>query len=180
MFIHELKPAKGANKDRKRLGRGTGSGLGTTSGKGHKGQKARSGGQTKPGFEGGQMPMSRRIPKRGFSNARFAVSYETVNLKSIEKYFTDGAEVNQETLKAFGLAHGNKDGIKILGDGEFGKKLSFNVHKISKSALDKVEAAGGSVTLIPAFKENEKVKERYLERQAKRLKKQEKKTKSKK
>jgi large subunit ribosomal protein L15 len=172
VFIHELKPAKGANKDRKRLGRGTGSGLGTTAGKGHKGQKARSGGQTKPGFEGGQMPMSRRIPKRGFSNARFAVSYETVNLKSIDKYFTDGSVVNEETLKAFGLVHGNKDGIKILGDGEFGKKLSFKVNKISKSALEKVEAAGGTVELIPPFKEKEAVKERYLAKEAKKLKKQ--------
>lgn len=172
MFIHELKPAKGANKARKRLGRGTGSGLGTTAGKGHKGQKARSGGQTKPGFEGGQMPMTRRIPKRGFSNARFASVYETVNLKSIDKYFTDGAVVNAETLKAFGLVHANRDGIKILGDGEFSKKLHFKVDKISKSALEKVEAAGGKVELIPPFKENEAVKERYLAKEARKAKKQ--------
>jgi large subunit ribosomal protein L15 len=172
VFIHELKPAKGANRTRKRLGRGTGSGLGTTAGKGHKGQKARSGGQTKPGFEGGQMPMTRRIPKRGFSNARFAAIYETVNLGNIDKYFTDGASVNIETLKAFGLIHGDKAGVKILGDGEFKKKLSFKVHKISKSALEKVEAAGGEVEIIPPFKEKEAVKERYLAKAAKKAKKQ--------
>ncbi|MDR2105769.1 MAG: 50S ribosomal protein L15 [Deferribacteraceae bacterium] len=172
MFIHELKPAKGANRARKRLGRGTGSGLGTTAGKGHKGQKARSGGQTKPGFEGGQMPMTRRIPKRGFSNARFSTVYETVNLKSVDKYFTEGSLVNTETLKAFGLIHGDRAGVKILGDGEFNKKLSFKVHKISKTAMEKVQAAGGEVEIIPPFKEKEVVRERYLAKAAKKASKQ--------
>ena len=160
MLKHELTPAKGANKKTKRLGRGTGSGLGTTSGKGHKGQKARAGGGVRPGFEGGQMPMSRRIPKRGFSNVRFATVYEVVNLTDIEARYNAGEEVNLETLKAHKLIHGNKDGVKILGNGELNKKLSFNVHKLSGSAAEKIEKAGGSVKLIPAFVEKAEVKAR--------------------
>ena len=160
MLKHELTPAKGANKERKRLGRGTGSGLGTTAGKGHKGQKARAGGGVRPGFEGGQMPMSRRIPKRGFSNARFAVVYEIVNLEDVDSCFPAGAEVNLETLKAVGLVHGKKDGIKLLGNGEITKALSFVVDKASASAEEKLKAAGGSLTLLPPFKEDAEVKAR--------------------
>ena len=160
MLKHELKPAQGANKEKKRLGRGTGSGLGTTSGKGHKGQKARAGGGVRPGFEGGQMPMSRRIPKRGFNNTRFATVFEVVNLRDIEASYKAGEEVNAETLKAHRLIHGNKDGIKILGDGEFTKKLTFTVEKVSASAMEKIEKAGGSVTLVSMYVENAEVKAR--------------------
>lgn len=160
MLKHELKPANGANRERKRLGRGTGSGLGTTAGKGHKGQKARKSGGVRPGFEGGQMPMTRRIPKRGFSNARFAVEYEVVNVGDINECFNAGEEVNVQTLKARALVHGNKDGVKILGDGELTKKLSFTVDKISASAAEKVKAAGGAVALLPPFKEDADVKAR--------------------
>lgn len=160
MLKHDLKPGKGANKERKRLGRGTGSGLGTTAGKGNKGQKARAGGGVRPGFEGGQMPMTRRIPKVGFSNVRFATVFEVVNLGDIDAYFNDGDQVNAQSLKAMKLIHGNKDGVKVLGDGELKKKLSFTVDKVSASAKDKIKAAGGSVTLVPAFKMNEEVKKR--------------------
>jgi large subunit ribosomal protein L15 len=170
MLLHDLKPAKGANKEKKRLGRGTGSGLGTTAGKGHKGQKARSGGTTKPGFEGGQMPMSRRIPKRGFSNARFKVEYEIVNLKDIEQRFTDGAEVSLQTLKAVGLSHGNKNGVKVLATGVLSKKLNFTVDKVSEAARTKIEAVGGAISLIPPFKESVAVKERKEARAARKQK----------
>jgi large subunit ribosomal protein L15 len=169
MFKHELKPAKGANKERKRLGRGTGSGLGTTSGKGHKGQKARKGGgKTHPGYEGGQMPMTRRIPKRGFSNARFATEYEVVNLDDIEACFENGGEVNIASLKANSLVHGNKDGVKILGDGDIKKKLSFVVNKVSATAEEKIKAAGGEVKLLPAYTENAEVKARKEAKEAKK------------
>ena len=176
MFKHELKPAKGANKERKRLGRGTGSGLGTTAGKGHKGQKARKGGgKTHPGYEGGQMPMTRRIPKRGFSNARFATEYEVVNLDDIEMRFESGQEVNRSTLKAHALIHGNKDGIKILGDGEIKKKLTFVVNKVSATAAKKISAAGGEVKLLPAFVEKAEVKARKEAKEASKAKKKTKK-----
>lgn len=175
MFKHELRPAKGANKERKRLGRGTGSGLGTTSGKGHKGQKARAGGGTRPGFEGGQMPMTRRIPKRGFSNVRFATVYEVVNLGDINEFYKDGDVVNAETLKAHRLIHGNKDGVKILGDGELKKKLSFTVDKVSSSADAKIKESGGSVSIIPPFKDKEEVRVRKEAKAAARAKKKAKK-----
>jgi len=148
MELHDLKPAKGANKDRKRLGRGSGSGHGTTAGKGHKGQKARSGGGVRPGFEGGQMPLNRRLPKRGFNNARFATVFETVNLDTIEARYTDGEVVNFETLKAKNLVNGNKDGIKVLGNGEITKKLKFEVDKISGQAKEKCEKAGCEVVTL--------------------------------
>lgn len=148
MELHDLKPAKGANKDRKRLGRGPGSGRGTTAGKGHKGQKARSGGSIKPGFEGGQMPLYRRLPKRGFNNDRFATTYETVNLGVIDARFADGEVVSLETLKDKNLVKGNKDGVKVLGDGELTKKLKFEVDKISGSALAKCEKAGCEVVVL--------------------------------
>ncbi|MCD8569089.1 MAG: 50S ribosomal protein L15 [Geovibrio sp.] len=145
MELHDLRPAEGARKKRKRLGRGSASGQGTSAGKGTKGQKARSGGKVRPGFEGGQMPLTRRLPKRGFNNAKFATVYEIVNLEDINNRFNDGEEVNVLTLKEKGLARGNKDGIKVLGDGELSKKLKFDVEKVSAAAAEKIKAAGGEI-----------------------------------
>lgn len=145
MQINDLKPARGSNKERKRRGRGTGSGQGTTGGRGNKGQNARKSGQVRQGFEGGQMPLLRRIPKRGFNNARFATVYEIVNLGDINDRFENGETVNAETLKERRLVHCNKDGIKVLGDGEFAKKLAFEVDKLSKSAEEKIKQAGGEI-----------------------------------
>jgi large subunit ribosomal protein L15 len=145
MELHDLRPAEGSKKKRKRLGRGSASGQGTTAGKGTKGQKARSGGGTRPGFEGGQMPLTRRLPKKGFNNARFATVYEIVNLGTINDRFDDGDEVNLKTLKEKGIVSGNKCGVKVLGNGDFGKKLKFDVEKVSASALEKIKAAGGEL-----------------------------------
>jgi large subunit ribosomal protein L15 len=144
MKIHDLKPAPGSKKSKKRVGRGSGSGLGTTAGKGHKGQKARSGASIKAGFEGGQMPLIRRLPKRGFTN-RFAKEYEIVNLKILEERFNEGDIVSVETLKEKNIIKGNKDGVKILGDGELAKKLVINVDKISDAAAKKVKERGGEI-----------------------------------
>jgi large subunit ribosomal protein L15 len=144
MKIHDLKPAPGSKKRKKRVGRGSGSGLGTTAGKGHKGQKARSGGSVQLGFEGGQMPLIRRLPKRGFTN-RFAKEYEIVNLGVLEEKFNDGEVVNIKTLKERNIIKGNKDGVKILGDGEFSKKLIIDVDKISDAAAKKVVEQGGEI-----------------------------------
>lgn len=145
MQINDLKPARGSNTARKRLGRGTGSGLGTTSGRGGKGQTARKSGQVRKGFEGGQMPLLRRIPKRGFNNEQFAKVFEIVNLGDINDRFDAGETVNAATLKAKGLVHANKDGVKVLGNGDLTKKLNFEVDKISKPAADKIAKSGGSV-----------------------------------
>ena len=153
MQINDLKPARGSNKERKRLGRGTGSGLGTSAGRGTKGQNARKSGQVRQGFEGGQMPLLRRIPKRGFNNARFATVFEAVNLGMIVDRFEEGETVNAVSLKERGLIRGNKDGVKILGDGEITKKLVFEVDKLSKSATEKITKAGG--TIKPAEAEAE-------------------------
>jgi len=144
MKIHDLKPAPGSKKRKKRVGRGSGSGLGTTAGKGHKGQKARSGGSVQLGFEGGQMPLIRRLPKRGFTN-RFAKEYEIVNLGVLEEKFNDGEVVSIKTLKERNIIKGNKDGVKILGDGEFSKKLIIDVDKISDAAAKKVVEQGGEI-----------------------------------
>lgn len=144
MKIHDLKPAPGSKKSKKRVGRGSGSGLGATAGKGHKGQKARSGASIKAGFEGGQMPLIRRLPKRGFTN-RFAKEYEIVNLKILEERFNEGDIVSVETLKEKNIIKGNKDGVKILGDGELAKKLVINVDKISDAAAKKVKERGGEI-----------------------------------
>lgn len=152
MQINNLRPGKGANKERKRRGRGTGSGTGTTGGRGNKGQNARKSGQVRQGFEGGQMPLLRRIPKLGFNNDRFATVYEIVNLDDINERFNDGETVNAESLKIRGLVHCNEDGIKILGDGELSKKLSFVVDKVSKSAEEKIKKAGGDIKLIEKVK----------------------------
>lgn len=145
MNLHNLKPRPGAKHRLKRLGRGESSGLGKTSGRGHKGQKARSGGGVRPGFEGGQMPLHRRLPKRGFNNTRFQDKIAVVNVASLEDRFEDGATVNMESLKAVRLVKGTYDGIKILGNGNLGKKLTVEGCKVSASAKEKIEKAGGSI-----------------------------------
>ena len=141
MKLHELKPAPGSTTAAKRLGRGIGSGLGKTSGKGHKGQKARSGGGKGPGFEGGQMPLYRRLPKHGFTNI-FRKEFATINLSDLER-FEDGAVVNLDALKAAGLVKQVKDGVKVLGSGELTKKLTVQVERFTASAKEKIQALGG-------------------------------------
>lgn len=147
MRLHDLKPNPGAKHRRKRLGCGESSGHGKTSGKGHKGQKARSGGSIRPGFEGGQMPLFRRLPKRGFSNAAFKTIYGVVNLDELEKRFDTGTAINEKLLRGAGLVRGRLDGIKILGRGEITKAFHVEADAISTSAKQKIEQAGGSVTL---------------------------------
>ena len=147
MKLHELRPSEGAFKTSKRLGRGTGSGLGKTSGKGHKGQNARSGGGVRPGFEGGQLPLFRRLPKRGFSNAMFKVEYATINVSDLEK-FEDGAVVTPELLKEMGILKKQLAGVKVLGNGELTKKLTVKANKFSVSAKEKIEAIGGKAEVI--------------------------------
>jgi len=147
MELHDLHPAPGAKKTRKRIGRGPGSGTGKTAGKGHKGQKSRSGYSRRYGFEGGQMPLVRRIPKRGFCNI-FRVEYQVVNLKDLERLFTDGDIVSAEALIEKGLVRGGKRPIKVLGDGELKKKLTVQVHKFSQSARAGIENAGGSCEVV--------------------------------
>lgn len=141
MKIHELSPAKGSVKDAKRIGRGHGSGNGKTAGKGHKGQKARSGHGMRPGFEGGQMPLQRRIPKRGFNNI-FATQYAFVNVSALEA-FENGAVVDAAALQEKGLIKKALDGVKILGNGELTKKLTVKATAYSAAAKAKIEAAGG-------------------------------------
>lgn len=141
MKLHELHPAAGSTTAPKRLGRGVGSGLGKTSGKGHKGAKARSGGGKRPGFEGGQMPLYRRVPKRGFHNI-YRIQYATVNVELLE-IFENGTVVTAETLKEAGLISKVMDGVKILGNGELTKKLTVEAAKFSNSAKEKIEALGG-------------------------------------
>lgn len=146
MNIHEISKAAGSTKAPKRLGRGTGSGLGKTSGKGHKGQKARSGGSIRPGFEGGQMPLYLRLPKRGFTN-HFSIQYAEVNVEQLN-VFEDGTEVTPALLLATGIIRKTLDGVKILGGGEVTRKLSVKAAKFTKSAQQKIEAAQGSVEVI--------------------------------
>ena len=141
MKLHELQPAAGSTTAPKRLGRGVGSGLGKTSGKGHKGAKARSGGGKRPGFEGGQMPLYRRVPKRGFHNI-YRTEYATVNVGRLE-IFENGTVVTAETLKEAGLISKVMDGVKILGNGELTKKLTVEAAKFSDTAKEKIEALGG-------------------------------------
>lgn len=147
MRLHNLKPRPGAKHRRKRLGQGESSGHGKTAGRGGKGQTARSGSSIRIGFEGGQMPLIRRIPKRGFNNARFATQYIAVNVGDLNK-FEDGARVDEAALRAVGLANGRSDGVKILGTGELTKKLVVVVSAISGSARTKIEARGGSVEIV--------------------------------
>ena len=146
MKLHELKPAIGSTTAPKRLGRGVGSGLGKTSGKGHKGAKARSGGGKAPGFEGGQMPLYRRIPKSGFTNI-FAKEYATINLSELER-FEDGTTVTVALLKQHGLVKQIKDGVKVLGGGELTKKLTVQADRFTASAKEKIEALGGKAEVI--------------------------------
>lgn len=146
MDLSNLKPALGSTKNRKRIGRGPGSGTGKTAGKGHKGQNARSGGGVKPGFEGGQMPLQRRLPKRGFTPLTRKV-YALVNLRDLE-LFEAGTVVDTAALGQAGLVGKVGDGIKILGDGELTKALTVKAHKFSKSAQEKIEAAGGKAEVI--------------------------------
>ncbi len=146
MKLHELSPAPGSTKDVFRKGRGEGSGNGKTAGKGHKGQNARSGGGVRPGFEGGQIPLYRRLPKRGFHN-KFAVSYVTVNVDALNR-FEDGAVIDAEALKAAGIAKKSRDGLKILGNGEITKKLTVKASVFTAAAKEKIEAAGGKCEVI--------------------------------
>ncbi len=146
MNLHELYPAPGSVKDVKRKGRGAGSGNGKTAGKGHKGQKARSGGGVRPGFEGGQMPLHRRIPKRGFNNI-FAKEYVAINVDTLNR-FEDGAVVDAAAIKDMGIVKNTRDGIKILGKGELTKKLTVKATAFSESAKEKIEAAGGKAEVI--------------------------------
>ncbi len=147
MKLHELSPAEGSKKAVKRIGRGAGSGQGKTAGKGHKGQKARSGYSRRFGFEGGQMPLQRRVPKRGFNNI-FATEYAIVNVASLEERFEAGATVNAESLKACGLIKKELDGVKVLGKGEITKALTVQAAAVSESAKAKIEAAGGKVEVL--------------------------------
>ena len=145
--LHSLKPRPGARHRVKRLGCGESSGHGKTSGKGHKGQKARSGGSIRLGFEGGQMPLIRRLPKRGFNNAAFKITYAPVNVLELEKLSVSGV-IDEAALRKAGLVNGTWNGVKVLGDGEVTKKLSLKVHAISGSAREKIEKAGGSIELV--------------------------------
>lgn len=144
--LHELKPAEGSRHEATRRGRGIGSGLGKTSGRGHKGQKARSGGGVRPGFEGGQMPLQQRVPKRGFTNI-FKKQIVAINVKDLER-FEAGSTVTPESLIEAGVINSVKDGVKILGKGEITKALTVRVQAISKSAADKITAAGGKVEVL--------------------------------
>ena len=146
MKLHELHPAEGSTSAQKRLGRGSGSGLGKTSGKGHKGAKARSGGGKRPGFEGGQMPLYRRVPKRGFNNV-FGTEYAEVNVERLEA-FEDGAVVDAKALLEARIIRKELDGVKILGCGELTKKLTVKAAKFSASAKEKIEAVGGKAEVI--------------------------------
>lgn len=146
MDLSQLKPAPGSTKNRKRIGRGPGSGTGKTSGKGHKGQKARSGGSIKPGFEGGQMPLQRRLPKRGFSPIN-KKDYNLINLRDLECFDAD-TTISLELYGKAGLVKKMKDGIKILADGDLSKSLTVQAHKFSRAAIEKIEAAGGKAEVI--------------------------------
>lgn len=147
MRLHNLKPRPGAKHRRKRLGIGESSGHGKTSGRGGKGQTARSGSSIRPGFEGGQMPLIRRLPKRGFNNARFAIRYIPVNVGDLNR-FEDGTRVDEALLRQVGLARGRADGIKILGEGELKRRLTVCAHAFSASARAKIEALGGACELL--------------------------------
>lgn len=147
MKLSNLSYQEGSQKAKKRVGRGIGSGSGKTSGKGHKGQKARSGYSRKPGFEGGQLPLFKRLPKRGFSNYEFKVKYAIINIEDLN-VFEDGVDVTPEILKDTGILKNQLDGVKILGTGTLNKKLNVKAHKFTKSAVEKIEAKGGKVEVI--------------------------------
>ena len=145
MKLHELSPAEGSAKASFRKGRGPGSGNGKTAGKGHKGQNARSGGGVRPGFEGGQLPLYRKLPKRGFNNAQFAKTYAVVNVSVLDKAFEDGATVDLKALLAKKIIRKANDGLKILGNGALTKKLTVKATVFSATAKEKIEAAGGKI-----------------------------------
>ena len=147
MKLHELSPAEGSVKEGFRKGRGAGSGNGKTAGKGHKGQNARSGGGVRPGFEGGQLPLYRKLPKRGFSNYRFTKNYAEVNVNSLNK-FNDGDVVDVAALLAAGIIKNAFDGLKVLGEGELTKKLTVKAAVFSASAKEKIEAVGGKTEVV--------------------------------
>ena len=147
MKLHSIYPNDGATKTRKRVGRGTGSGTGKTSGRGENGQKSRSGYSRKAGFEGGQLPLYRRLPKRGFSNANFKTEYAVINLSDLNK-FDNGAEVTPEILKEMGIIKNQLDGVKILGNGTLEKKLVVKAHKFSLVAKEQIEKLGGKAEVI--------------------------------
>lgn len=148
MHVHELFPAPGSTKDRKRIGQGTGSGTGKTSGKGHKGQKARAGGGVRPGFEGGQMPLYRRTPKRGFSNFRFAKNYQIVNVADLESRFEAGTDVTVNELYRAGLVRYLTKPVKVLGEGQINKNLNIHVNAFSRQAAEKIQAVGGKAEVV--------------------------------
>jgi large subunit ribosomal protein L15 len=147
MKLQDLKPAKGAKHSKKRVGRGPGSGIGRTSTRGMNGQNARAGGGVRPGFEGGQTPLNRRLPKRGFKNYN-RIEYSVVNLRDLEMNFDANATVDIEALLELGLVNRLKNGVKILGEGEITKPLTIKAHKFSKSATTKIEQVGGKVEVI--------------------------------
>ena len=147
MKLHELSPAEGSVKEGFRKGRGAGSGNGKTAGKGHKGQNARSGGGVRPGFEGGQLPLYRKLPKRGFNNSRFGMAYAVVNVKSLNK-FNDGDVVDAAALLSAGIINNLFDGVKVLGEGELTKKLTVKAAVFSASAKEKIEAVGGKTEVV--------------------------------
>jgi large subunit ribosomal protein L15 len=151
MRLHDLKPRPGSKHRRKRLGQGESSGRGKTAGRGGKGQTARSGSSIRIGFEGGQMPLIRRIPKRGFNNVRFGTRYIPVNLEDLNA-FDDGATVNEASLRKVGLINGRGDGVKVLGTGEITKKLTVSAHAFSASAKTKIEAKGGKCEVVSVAK----------------------------
>ncbi len=148
MNIHDLSPAPGSRKKAKRLGQGIASGTGKTAGKGHKGHKARAGGGVRPGFEGGQMPLARRVPKRGFNNARFAREYQIVNVSSLNDKFEAGREITAHELLNAGLIRSDSLPVKILAKGDLAKALTLKVDAVSGGARAKIEAAGGKVEVI--------------------------------
>ena len=147
MKLHELKYNEGSKKDIKRLGRGSSSGTGKTSGRGQNGQNARSGGGVRIGFEGGQLPLYRRLPKRGFSNAMFKKVYATINVSDLNK-FEDGTVVSPELLREMGIIKNELSGIKVLGNGSLDKKLTVRAHKFSNQAKEKIEAKGGKIEVM--------------------------------
>ncbi len=146
MKLHELGPSKGAKKAPKRVGRGIGSGSGKTCGRGHKGQRSRSGGGVRPGFEWGQMPLVRRLPKRGFNNL-FRKEYAVINVRDLDR-FKEGDEVTPQLLKEMKLVKNLRDGLKILGEGDLKKKLTVSAHKFSKTAEEKIKAANGEIKVL--------------------------------
>lgn len=148
MKLHELSPAVGSTKVAKRIGRGHGSGNGKTAGKGHKGQNARSGGGVRPGFEGGQTSLQKRLPKRGFSNKVFETRYAIVNISDLDSRFEDGAIIDAQNLKAIGLIKKTLDGVKVLGNGNTSKKFTINAAAFSNSAKEKIEQAGGKIEVV--------------------------------